>query len=155
MLPQAYSAPADLAGVTAIAVGFSHSLALKGDGTVVAWGNLEFGGNAPVPSGLAGVTAIAAGTVHNLALVGLACSVGQFDNGSGCVNAAPGHYVSVAGATEQTPCDVGYYQPNAGADSGIEQIDDLVNTRKSCTCLDTTPYISGATTAILHHRCNV
>ena len=45
------------------------------------------------------------------------CPAGQYDNGSGCVNADPGYYVSVSGATEQTPCALGTYQPNAGSTS--------------------------------------
>lgn len=67
-----------LAGVTALAAGGSHSLALKSDGTVSAWGENKEGelGNgtltdSPTPvevSGLTGVTAIAAGGGHNLAL---------------------------------------------------------------------------------------
>ncbi|WP_317936587.1 RCC1 domain-containing protein [Streptomyces cellostaticus] len=67
-----------LTGVTAIAAGASHSLALRGDGTVVAWGYNGFGqlGNGtftdsttPVQvSNLANVTSIAAGTRHSLAL---------------------------------------------------------------------------------------
>jgi alpha-tubulin suppressor-like RCC1 family protein len=71
--------PAGLSGVTAVAAGGSypdpvipldvgsssrargsHSLALRGDGTVVAWGDDEYG-QAAVPAGLSGVTAIAAG----------------------------------------------------------------------------------------------
>ena len=47
------------------------------------------------------------------------CTPGTYDNGSGCVNADPGYYVPVSGATDQTPCAVGYYQPNAGAVSCI------------------------------------
>jgi hypothetical protein len=59
--------------VTAIAAGSSHSLAVKGDGTVVAWGCGAGGvpdrGQCGVPSGLFGVTAVAAGSEHSLALV--------------------------------------------------------------------------------------
>jgi hypothetical protein len=61
--------PSGLSDVTAIAAGSAHSLALKGDGTVVAWGCP--GGDAGecnVPSGLSGVTAVSAGTFHSLAL---------------------------------------------------------------------------------------
>ena len=60
--------------VQAIAAGFKHSLALKKDGTVVAWGikgKQEWGdplGQTEVPAGLAGVKAIAAGTRHSVAL---------------------------------------------------------------------------------------
>jgi len=79
---------ANLTGVQEIAAGGSHSLALKDDGTVWAWGLNQFGelGNGttgvpnssstPVqvkdphdPSGyLSGVKAIAAGSAHGLAL---------------------------------------------------------------------------------------
>jgi alpha-tubulin suppressor-like RCC1 family protein len=68
-----------LTGVTAIAGVQAHSLALKGDGTVLAWGynaqgelgngTFTFGSNTPVQvSGLSGVTAIAGGYIHSLAL---------------------------------------------------------------------------------------
>jgi alpha-tubulin suppressor-like RCC1 family protein len=68
-----------LSGVTAIAAGGEHSLALMSNGTVMAWGNNREGQlgngtttNSRVPvivSGLAGVTAIAAGKEHSLALL--------------------------------------------------------------------------------------
>ncbi len=63
------SVPSDLSGVTAIAAGNGHSLALKSDGTVVGWGWNAYG-QTNVPSGLSGVTAIAAGNGHSLALQG-------------------------------------------------------------------------------------
>jgi alpha-tubulin suppressor-like RCC1 family protein len=47
----------ELLGIIGISVGDRHSLALKGDGTVI-----EFDGNDQVPDGLHGVTAIAAGS---------------------------------------------------------------------------------------------
>ncbi len=59
--------PGGLTGVTAIAGGFLHSLALKSNWTVVAWG-WNGNGQTTVPGGLSGVTAIAAGYVHSLAL---------------------------------------------------------------------------------------
>jgi alpha-tubulin suppressor-like RCC1 family protein len=69
---------AGLNGVTAIASGGGHQLALKADGTVVAWGRNNDGqlGNGttldsstPVQvSNLEGVKAIAAGSTHSLAL---------------------------------------------------------------------------------------
>jgi hypothetical protein len=51
----------------AIAAGAAHSLALRNDGTVVAWG-LDSDGQTSIPAGLSGVTAIAAGAMHSLAL---------------------------------------------------------------------------------------
>jgi hypothetical protein len=54
----ALSIPADL-NATAIAAGWSYSLALKPDGTVVGWGH-GFGAETP-PPGLSGVVAISAG----------------------------------------------------------------------------------------------
>src|SRR5579863_1317438 len=43
-----------------------------------------------------------------------ACSAGTYFNGSNCVPAGPGYYVAVAGATSETPCPAGTFQPNAG-----------------------------------------
>ena len=67
-----------LSGITAIARGYSHSLALKNDGTVWAWGSNYYGqlGDGTVVdretvvqvSRLSGITAIAGGGSHSLAL---------------------------------------------------------------------------------------
>jgi PKD repeat protein len=69
-----------LTDITAIAGGYGHSLALKSDGTVWAWGSNWSGqlgngtepwnsSNIPVPVlGLTGITAIAGGADHSLAL---------------------------------------------------------------------------------------
>jgi alpha-tubulin suppressor-like RCC1 family protein len=56
-----------LTGVAAIAAGQGHVVALKSDGTVVAWGN-NYYGQTTVPAGLSGVTAIAAGVNQTVAL---------------------------------------------------------------------------------------
>ena len=56
-----------LSNIVAISAGWTHSLALKSDGTVVAWGESESGQTA-VPDGLHDVIAIAAGCEHSLAL---------------------------------------------------------------------------------------
>jgi len=68
----------NLTGVTAIAAGQTHSMALKSDGTVWTWGDNTYGelGNSsndqsitPVQvTGLTGVTAISAGGGFSLAL---------------------------------------------------------------------------------------
>jgi alpha-tubulin suppressor-like RCC1 family protein len=58
--------------VTAVAVGYAQSLALRRNGSVVAWGcggGFNYGQCAPVPAAATtGVTAIAAGDEHSLAL---------------------------------------------------------------------------------------
>jgi len=62
--------PPGLGNVKAIAGGGSHSLALKSDGTVAAWGRLD-SRNADavkVPAGLSGVVAVSAGDNHSVAL---------------------------------------------------------------------------------------
>lgn len=66
----------------AIAAGRWHRLALKSDGTVVAWGNND-SGQCDVPAGLSGVVAISAGSYHSLALKGDGTVVGWGANASG------------------------------------------------------------------------
>lgn len=56
-----------LSNVMEIAAGARFSLALKSNGTVVAWGSNE-SGQAAVPANLSNVIAIAAGTTHAIAL---------------------------------------------------------------------------------------
>ena len=74
---QSLAAPAQvggLTGVTAIAAGYQHSMALKADGTVWVWGNdgvFAILGPAPVQAiGLTNVQAIAAGYGTSLAVKG-------------------------------------------------------------------------------------
>src|SRR5512143_2837153 len=50
-----------------IATGFYHTVALKSDGTVTAWG-YDYYGQTTVPDGRTGVTAVAAGAYHTVAL---------------------------------------------------------------------------------------
>jgi alpha-tubulin suppressor-like RCC1 family protein len=83
----------ELSGVSAVAAGGRHSLALLGTGTVEAWGadesgQLGNGGSAPsnVPvavSGLSGVTAVAAGAGHSLALLSNGTVMAWGNNESG------------------------------------------------------------------------
>jgi alpha-tubulin suppressor-like RCC1 family protein len=84
---------AGLTGVTAVAAGEEHSLALLSNGTVMAWGDNHEGqlgdgttntSAVPVPvSGLTGVTAVAAGSLFSLALLsnGRVMAWGQGDEG--------------------------------------------------------------------------
>ena len=69
LYPVGYMVPAGLNSVVAIAVDITgdHSLALKSDGTVVAWGE-DYDGQLEVPAGLSNVVAIAAGGVRSLVL---------------------------------------------------------------------------------------
>lgn len=88
--------PAGLTGVSAVAAGESHSLALRADGTVAAWGfNLSQQTN--VPPGLTGVVAIAAGANFSLALRG---------NGAAVIWGAP--YVPPPSATNLTAIAAGW-----------------------------------------------
>jgi alpha-tubulin suppressor-like RCC1 family protein len=57
-----------LSNVVAIAAGYVHSLALKNDGTVVAWG-WNTNGEATVPAGVSNVVAISAGFYQSLAIM--------------------------------------------------------------------------------------
>ncbi len=61
--------PAGLSGVTGIAGGESHTVAVKSDGAVVTWGGNE-SGQTTIPAGLSNVLAVAAGDVHTVALKG-------------------------------------------------------------------------------------
>lgn len=56
-----------LNGVKSVSAGLNHTLALKTNGTVMAWGNNVFG-LTTIPAGLGGVTAVAAGRWHNVVL---------------------------------------------------------------------------------------
>lgn len=58
---------AGLSGVTAISAGDFHTLALKVDKTVVAWGD-DANGQSTVPAGLSGVVAVDGGGFHSVAL---------------------------------------------------------------------------------------
>ncbi len=59
--------PASLTGIIAIGAGAFHSLAVKDDGTVVAWG-WGTGGQITVPYGLTGVTKVTGGNTFSMAL---------------------------------------------------------------------------------------
>jgi hypothetical protein len=61
--------PPQLTNAVDVAAGLDHCLALRDDGTVVAWGDNTYG-QTNLPMGLTNVAAIAAGDNHSLALLG-------------------------------------------------------------------------------------
>jgi hypothetical protein len=77
-----------LTNVVAIAAGEYHSLAVKADGTVVAWGDDSQGQSEPPPS-LAGVVAVAGGGAHSLALKSDGSVVAWGANANGQCNLSP------------------------------------------------------------------
>jgi alpha-tubulin suppressor-like RCC1 family protein len=81
--------PPGLINVVAIAAGGSHNLALKVDGTVVAWGS-NTSGQTNVPAGLTDIVAVAAGSSHSLALKREGTVVAWGSNTSGQTNVPPG-----------------------------------------------------------------
>jgi alpha-tubulin suppressor-like RCC1 family protein len=141
-----------LSGVTAIAAGGEHALALLGDGEVSAWGgngagqlgNGAQGGmsNDPTPvANLSGVTAIAAGGHHSLALLDggsvLAWGYnpdGQLGIGSNLDSPVPvavmgiGHVAGIAGGGSHSlsfgppPPSVSGVAPNSGPQPGATAV---------------------------------
>jgi hypothetical protein len=75
--------------VVAMAAGDDHSLALKSDGTVVAWGD-NGSGESNVPAGLESVVSIAAGQDHSLSLITDGTVVAWGDNRFGECNVPAG-----------------------------------------------------------------
>ncbi len=82
----------------AIAVGLFHSLALKSDGTVAAWG-LNSSNQTTIPVGLSNVVAVAGGYLHSLALKSDGTPVAWGYNGEGQTNVPVGlsNGVAIAG----------------------------------------------------------
>ena len=68
-LNAAYTELGAFFGPSALAAGASHSLAVRSDGTVVAWGDNR-SGQGTIPPGLSNVVATVAGVAHSLALRG-------------------------------------------------------------------------------------
>ncbi len=81
--------PAGLSNAVAVAAGSYHSLALRSDGTIAAWGNHIFG-QTNIPAGLSNVVAVAAGAYHSLALRSDGTVVAWGNNADGETNVPSG-----------------------------------------------------------------
>jgi hypothetical protein len=90
--------PSALRDLVAVAGGVSHSLGLKSDGSIVAWGGNNYG-QCIVASPNTGFVAVAGGQVHSLGLKSDGSLVPWGDNGDGQCNVpAPNTgFVAVAG----------------------------------------------------------
>lgn len=77
--------PADLSNVAAIAAGTYHNVAVRSDGTVVAWGR-HTGGQTNVPATATNIIAVAAGEAHSLALRGDGTVIAWGTNTAGQLN---------------------------------------------------------------------
>jgi alpha-tubulin suppressor-like RCC1 family protein len=69
----------ELTDLVAVAGGWGHSLGLKADGSIVAWGDNEYG-QCNVPAANSGFVAVAAGYLHSLGLKADGSIVGWGDN---------------------------------------------------------------------------
>jgi alpha-tubulin suppressor-like RCC1 family protein len=85
--------PGILRGITGLASGGwmgGHDLALKDDGTVLAWGRIACQFSSWVPANLSGVVALAAGECHGLALKSDGTVIAWGDNWAGQTNVPGG-----------------------------------------------------------------
>jgi alpha-tubulin suppressor-like RCC1 family protein len=100
-------------GLTAIAAGHSHSLALKSDGSVVGWG-YNGNGETSIPEvALAEVSGLAAGAYHSLALKSDGSVVGWGYNGNGETS------IPEAASSGATAIAAGYFHSLALKSDGL------------------------------------
>ncbi len=95
--------PTGLTNIVAVASGWYHTIGLRSDGTVVAWGS-NGSGQTNVPTGLSKVVAVAAGNRHSIALKGDGTIVGWGDSCAVNINvlAALSNVVSIAAGFDNT-----------------------------------------------------
>ena len=100
---QGTALPFTTTGISAIAAGNAHTVALKNDGTVVAWGD-NYYGQTTVPVGLSGVSAISAGSYHTVALKndGTVWAWGRNDDGQTTVPIGLSDVSTIAAGSDHT-----------------------------------------------------
>lgn len=101
-------------GVTSVAGGTAHALALKSDGTVVGWGD-NGAGRATPPAGLGSVVAVDGGASHSIAPKSDGTVVAWGSNGSGqtdvpaglsgvtAISAGTGHNLALSPTARSPP----------------------------------------------------
>jgi ELWxxDGT repeat protein len=91
--------PSNACDIVAIAGGSGHSLALKRDGTLIAWGDTTWNAPSSIPADLTNVSIVAAGAWHSLAVRSNGTVVAWGFNSSGQTNVPAGlsDVVAVAG----------------------------------------------------------
>jgi ELWxxDGT repeat protein len=88
--------PSNACDVVAIAAGSGHSLALKRDGTILAWGDTNWNAQTSIPPDATNITALAAGGWHSLAVRSSGAVVSWGYNGDHQTNAPTGLAKAVA-----------------------------------------------------------
>lgn len=91
--------PADARDIVAVAAGSGHSLALRRNGSVLAWGDTTWNAPSAVPADLTNAIRIAAGGWHSLALRhdGTVAAWGFNSSGQTDVPAGLSHVIAIAG----------------------------------------------------------
>ena len=95
--------PEGLTNAIALACGQGHNLALKADGTILAWG-MNSKRQINVPAGLTNIMAVAAGAYHSLALRSNGTVVAWGDNAYGQTNVPSdlNNVIAIAGGSQQS-----------------------------------------------------
>ena len=121
--------PPGLTNVVAVSAGSGHSLVLLRDGTVVGWGQDDYG-QADVPAGLSNAVAVSAGWLHSLALKadGTVVAWGANFSGQATVPAGLTNVVAIAAGEYQSlvlksdGTTVGFGDPSPRPPSGLTGI---------------------------------